>query len=113
MIYGLFVIFAFYFLGNLVSVFTGNLIPGSVIGMICLFLCLMAGWIDSEKLRPVATSFTRHMALFFIPVGVGLMASYQIIGTYLPAIAVASVISTILVMASTAIIQQKLEQWKK
>ena len=38
--YGLFLILLFYLLGCLISALIGNFVPGSVIGMILLFLCL-------------------------------------------------------------------------
>ena len=81
----------FYLLGCVVSALTGNFIPGSVVGMLLLF-----GLLD-------------NMMLFFIPVGVGLIASYSLVSKYLAAILVASIVSTVLVIVVVGMIEQKLE----
>ena len=73
--YGIFIIFLFYALGILISKLFGETIPGSVIGMIMLFLALLSGVVNAEKIKPVARFITRHMALFFVPVGAGLMVT--------------------------------------
>ena len=74
-----FYILFFYFTGEFISSFIDGFIPGSVIGMILLFLA-----------------------------GVGLMTSLGVISQYWAVILTASVVSTILVIASVALIQQKL-----
>ena len=50
-----------------------------------------------------------NMMLFFIPVGVGLIASYSLVSKYLAAILVASIVSTVLVIVVVGMIEQKLE----
>src|SRR5690554_8167266 len=73
--YAIFVIFLFYAAGLLLSKATGGLIPGSVLGMLLLFGALLAGWVKPEKMRTAASFITTHMALYFVPVGVGLMVT--------------------------------------
>lgn len=111
--YGLFVIFLFYFLGNLISELTGGIIPGSVIGMVFLFLALLSGKINPEKVKPVATFITNHMALYFIPVGVGMMVTFHYISNIWHVIILASVISMVLVLISTGLAYQFMEKWRK
>lgn len=113
MLQGLFFIFLFLALGNLASSLMGGWLPGNVIGMVMLFLSLLLGWIKPEKVKKAANGIMEHMALYFVPVGVGLMTSVSLIGRNLWAIVVASVVSTLLVIAATAFVQQKMEQWKK
>lgn len=113
MLYGLFIIFLFYAIGNLISTLIDGIIPGNVIGMVLLFVALMLKWVDAQKLRSVAVGIISHMSLFFVPVGVGLMISMQYIGQYWAAILVASLVSTVLVLASTASIQQLMEKWNQ
>ena len=48
----------------------------------------------------------------FVPAGVGLMNSFGIISEYWAVLLIASVVSTILVIASVALVQQKLEKGK-
>lgn len=111
--YGLFVIFLFFYLGLLVSSFAGEVIPGSVIGMILFFLALLSGVVKPEKVRPAAAFITRNMALYFVPVGVGMMDSFQLIHGVWPAIVVASAVSMVLVMISTGGVYQMLLRWRK
>ena len=47
-----------------------------------------------------------------VPAGVGLMNSFGIISEYWAVLLIASVVSTILVIASVALVQQKLEKGK-
>jgi holin-like protein len=48
-------------------------IPGSVLGMLLLFLLLSLGMVREEWLRDGAAILTKHLAFFFIPIAVGLM----------------------------------------
>ncbi|MBP1640293.1 MAG: CidA/LrgA family protein [Bacteroidetes bacterium] len=106
---GIFILLFYYFLGTLLSYLTGNFIPGSIFGMLLLFLSLVFHIIKSEQVRSAATFFLNHMMLFFIPLGVGLIASYTLISKYLTAISIASAGSTVLVVAVVGVIAQKME----
>ena len=97
----------FYLLGCVVSALTGNFIPGSVVGMLLLFGALSAGWLRPWRMKRAAGFLLDNMMLFFIPVGVGLIASYSLVSKYLAAILVASIVSTVLVIV--VMIEQKLE----
>ena len=98
-----FYILFFYFTGEFISYFIDGFIPGSVIGMVLLFLALAF-----KVVKKLSTLLTENMGLFFLPAGVGLMNSLGIISQYWVVIVTASVVSTILVIASVALIQQKL-----
>ena len=53
----------------------------------------------------------RYLVLsFFVPFGVGLMVSYRAIADNLPAIVVASVVSTALVIAVIGLVYQKMNK---
>ena len=84
---GLFHILLFWLAGNAIAYFTGSYISGNVIGMVLLFAA---------------------MGLFFVPFGVGLMVSYDLIARHLWAIAVASIVSTLLVLLSVGWTFQKI-----
>ncbi len=107
---GLFLILLFYLLGLLVSELIGGFVPGSVIGMVLLFAALSLKWVRPGHVRRTAVFITRNMMLFFVPVGVGLMASYSLIAKDLWAILVASLASTLLVIAVVGRIVQKTEK---
>lgn len=103
-----FYILFFFFTGEFISHFIGGFIPGSVIGMILLFLALAFGLVKPIKVKKVSTLLTQNMGLFFLPAGVGLMNSFGIISKYWVVIVTASTISTLLVIISVALIQQKM-----
>ena len=88
-----FYILFFYFTGEFISYFIDGFIPGSVIGMVLLFLALAFKVVKPNKVKKLSTLLTENMGLFFLQAGV---------------IVTASVVSTILVIASVALIQQKL-----
>ncbi|GAT62182.1 CidA/LrgA family protein [Paludibacter jiangxiensis] len=106
---GIFILLFYYFLGTLVAYLIGNFIPGSIMGMLLLFLSLVFKIIKPEQVRKSATFFLDNMMLFFIPLGVGLIASYALIGKFLTAITIASAVSTVLVLVVVALIAQKME----
>ena len=103
-----FYILFFYFTGEFISYFIDGFIPCSVIGMVLLFLALAFKVVKPNKVKKLSTLLTENMGLFFLPAGVGLMNSLGIISQYWVVIVTASVVSTILVIASVALIQQKL-----
>ena len=103
-----FYILFFYFTGEFISYLIDGFIPGSVIGMVLLFLALAFKVVKPNKVKKLSTLLTENMGLFFLPAGVGLMNSLGIISQYWVVIVTASVVSTILVIASVALIQQKL-----
>ncbi|WP_268748946.1 CidA/LrgA family protein [Photobacterium galatheae] len=48
-------------------------IPGSILGMLFLFTALSVGLLPPNWAKPGCHLFIRHMAILFVPVGVGLM----------------------------------------
>ena len=111
--YGIFLILLFYLLGCFVAALIGNFVPGSVIGMILLFCALSLQWVRPGHVKKVSMFLLDNMMLFFIPVGVGLITSYTLLSRYMLAIIVASLVSTVLVIAVVGLVEQKLESKKR
>ncbi|MBB4034647.1 holin-like protein [Dysgonomonas hofstadii] len=109
MVKGIFIILLFYFLGEAISYFINGFVPGNILGMILLFLSLYFKIFDADRVKDVANAFTRNMAIFFIPAGAGLLGSYGIISKFWMSILIICSVSTVLVIAVVAIIQQKME----
>ena len=105
-----FYILFFYFIGELISYLIDGFIPGSVIGMMLLFLSLAFKLVDPKKVEKISTLLTDNMGLFFLPAGVGLMNAIGVISEYWTVILTASAVSTILVIVSVALVQQKFEK---
>jgi holin-like protein len=113
MIKGLFYIFAFYFLGELISKSIGGFIPGSVIGMVLLFLGLYFKLVKADDVKDTATVITKNMAIFFVPTAVGLMAYGDLLAKNFWAIFTGITLSTILTIATVATLQDRFEKQKK
>lgn len=109
---GLFYIFGFYFLGELISRFIGGFLPGSVIGMILLFLSLFFKWVRPSDVQSTAKTITNNMAIFFVPTAVGLMAYGDLLAGNFWAIFTAITFSTILTIAAVGLLQDHLEKRK-
>ena len=61
---GLFIILAFLVIGNLLSALLGGFIPGSVIGMLLLFLSLLTGVIKDKYLKAELWSCSHILCAF-------------------------------------------------
>lgn len=96
---GVLIILACWLVGNALSVLIGGYISGNIIGMLLLFILLCTGVVKGESVRPAAKFLLGTMALFFIPFGVGLIDSYEVIMDNIVAISVATVVSTFAVIA--------------
>lgn len=72
MLGGIFIIMAFYLLGECCAWLINDFVPGSVLGMMFLFLALSMRWVRPERVRPVARFLCDNMAFFFLPAGVGI-----------------------------------------
>ena len=110
MIRGSFYILLFYFLGEMLSKLIGGFVPGSVLGMVLLFLFFYFKVIKPESVKDVATSITKNMAVFFVPAGVGLMVYAELVSKSLAAILVAIAGSTILTIITVALVQENFEK---
>ena len=104
---GLFFILSAYLAGDLLAALSGGFLPGSVLGMILLFAALKARVVRPEEMAGVVNLLLDNMMLFFVPVGVGLMTTYSMIGGNIWAILVSLVVSTVLVIVVVGWVQQK------
>lgn len=103
----------FYLLGLGVSLMIGGVIPGSVLGMVFLFMALTFGWLSPDRVSRLSELLLDNMVLFFLPAAVGLVTSVGVISANLVAILVAAVVSTVLIVAAVAGTQQRLEVRKR
>lgn len=94
MLEGLFALIAFQLIGEVVVRLLHLPVPGPVIGMLLLFALLRARPHWGERLRAAAAALHQHLALLFVPAGVGvLMFVPQIEREWLP-ITMALLVST-------------------
>lgn len=92
------IIYLCLFIGNLLAGFLPIVIPGSILGMLLLFLLLSFRIISVDWIKPGCLLLIRYMALLFVPIGVGIMNYYEIISQQLGPIVISCVVSTLLTM---------------
>lgn len=105
---GLLYILVAYAVGEGLSLLIGGFIPGSIIGMLLLFLALQSGLIKAETVKGAAKFLLDNLMLFFIPACVGLMVSYKLIEGHWLGVSVILVVVTFAVLAVVGLIQQKM-----
>ncbi|HYF02637.1 MAG TPA: CidA/LrgA family protein [Patescibacteria group bacterium] len=96
-------------LGELISRALKIPVPGNIFGMLLLFLSLLKGFVKPAHVRPAVDLLTKNMSLFFVPAGVGLIMYSGLLKNSWEVIVLASVFSTLLVLAIVGILHQKFE----
>ncbi len=107
------IICGIYLIGESISSFFNLPVPGNILGMIILFSLLCLKIIKVEDIEHVADFLLKHLAFFFLPAGVGLMTSVNIIKDTWIQILVVCVVSTVIVIAVTGLIVQAICGTKK
>lgn len=110
---GFFIILLFLFIGIIVNHLFIPILPGSVIGMILLFMALQLKIIKEEPLDKVVNFMMSNMPIFFLPPAVGIIVALPLISEHIVAISLATIISTIAVILSVGWCQQWLNKRKK
>ncbi len=98
-------ILLFYLLGEGLARLFG-LLPGSLWGMLLLFLALRLG-LPESGVAPAARMLLRLMPLFFVPVGVGVLAYRELLLTHAAAVALAIVLGTLITLAVPALLLER------
>lgn len=103
-------IFLFSLLGEGTSILISNFvaIPGSVIGMILLFIALHFNWLKLSQVEEVGTWLTDNMAIFFIPAGVGLMTNFDLLADVWLQLLIIMVVTVTVMMWFVGSIVQKI-----
>jgi len=97
-------------LGEVIGRGLGLPIPGNVLGMVLLLIALRLGLVRLDWVNEAAELLLGHMALFFVPAGVGVMTYAAMIGREWLPITVATVVSTFVVMAVTGRLADRFER---
>jgi holin-like protein len=93
-------------LGELIHQVTALSLSGSIIGMIILLGLMVMGTGPSKELQAAANSLLGYLSLLFVPAAVGVVAYLPVLQRQWLPIAVALLGSTILGMASAALVMQ-------
>lgn len=95
-----------YFVSEIISKLLNLPVPGSIIGMILLFVLLTSNIIKIEKVESLANFFLDHLAFFFIPASVGLMTSFASLKGSIFKIILLCILTTIIVISVTGLTVQ-------
>lgn len=100
------IILGIWAVGELISSLLNNIItmPGTIIGMIILFLLLQFKIMKEETIKDVADFLLGNMAIFFVPAGVSLINSLGLITDNMLVLLLSGTIATIIIMLITGII---------
>lgn len=96
------IILTVYFLGILVQLIFNLPIPGTVIGLILLFLALYFRIVKTEMIEDICETLISHMPFLFLPAGVGLLTSIGILNGKIIPFVIIITISTCVVWLVTA-----------
>ncbi len=94
--------------GEVIVLATGVPIPGPVFGMVILFLGLAVKGAVAPGVAATASGLLDHLALLFVPAGVGVMVHLSLLAEEYPAILAALVGSTLFTIVVTALVLQGL-----
>ena len=96
-----FILFGCLALGELSVWLTGVKLPASIIGMLILTLLLKLKVVKLEWVRGLTDFLIANLGFFFVPPGVALMLYFDLIRAEMIPIALATLLSTIIVLIIT------------
>ena len=109
----LMILFVISLIGEGISSFFHLPIPGSIIGLIILFLALQFKWLRVRHVNMVGNFLLANMTILFLPPAVGIMEKFDVIAPYLLPIVLivffAAVINIILIALVVQFIKKRYE----
>ena len=100
------IILLFSFLGEILHEIIPLSIPASVYGLVLLLAALCVKLVKVEQVREGAGFLIEIMTVMFIPAAVGLLTSWEVLKPICVPVIVITVLTTIIVMASTGLVTQ-------
>lgn len=88
-------------------------VPASIYGMVILFVCLLTGLIKLEHVKEVGKFLIEIMPVMFIPAGVGLITSWDVLKPMLFPVCLITVVTLIAVMVVTGRLSQRIIQKRR
>ncbi len=102
----LLIILLFSFVGEVINFLLPFSIPASIYGMILLFIALSTKVVKLDQIQETGEYFLSIMLIFFVPETVGIMDTFFAYQDSMLKIIIIVIISTIVVLAITAIVSQ-------
>lgn len=101
------------FLGELLNYLIPLPIPGSIYGMVLMFILLCSGIIKLEQVKKTGKFLLDIMPVMFIPSAVGIMSQFEQLKDIWLQIIVITIITTVITIAVTGLSSQAIIRWKK
>lgn len=105
------IIFAVCWLSQIIEAVLPIDFPATVIGMILLFLLLLAKVLKVEHIREKSDFLLSNMAFFFIPAGVSLISYFDVLKSSIVQIFIICVLTTIITFGATALAVRFTLKW--
>ncbi|MGX7073452.1 CidA/LrgA family protein [Falseniella ignava] len=109
----LMILFVISLIGEGISTLFRLPIPGSIIGLIILFLALQFKWLRLRHVNMVGNFLLTNMTILFLPPAVGIMEKFDVIAPYLLPIVLivlfAAVINIILIALVVQFVKRRFE----
>ena len=104
------VLFVCSWLGKLVASTLPFAFPGSILGMLLLFLLLSLQLVRFHWVELGGSLMLRHMGVLFVPVAVGLVAWLEPLTASLPTIMLCVLLGIVLILATVGRLYQRMNK---
>lgn len=104
----LLIILSISFVGELLNLYIPLPVPGSIYGMVILFIALLTGIIKLESVAQTGKFLIDIMPIMFIPAGVGLITKWSALREILLPVVIIIVVTNITVMVATGRLSQRI-----
>lgn len=102
------IIIGIFLIGEILNKLCNIPIPGNILGMLILFTLLSLNIIKLEMIKEISDFLLSHLAFFFIPPGVALISSLDILSDIWVSFLFIIIVTTIIVMSATGLTVQKI-----
>lgn len=109
---GLVILMVFLAVGEFLAA-VGVPLPGNVIGMILLSVALLSGRLSLSSVKKASDVLLDNLAFLFVPPGVGIMVHASLIADHWLPVAVAILVSTVLVTVTVGGLQELLSRSRR
>lgn len=104
------IICIFSYVGEVINTTFSLPIPGSIIGLLLLFITLKLKLIKLNQIETIGTWLKQNLAFFFVPATVGIMAYFDILNASKTLIFVTMVGSTIFTYFISGVVSKQLQK---
>lgn len=104
------ILWLFYFVGSWIVQITGLVIPGSIVGLILLWIALALKWVDLRWVADGANFLIAFLTLFFIPSTVGVIQYPELLSVPGMLLVTAVFLSTLIAFVLTGKLSARIER---